>query len=79
MVMIDEPPKGRTLPEMFEDLAKQSDAAIALITPDDIGGLGMEGGAGLAPRARQNVWVEVGWVLGKTGSLAEPAAREEGS
>ena len=45
----------------------QVDAAIALVTPDDLGGLREDSDAGLRDRARQNVWVEVGWFWGKLG------------
>jgi len=67
IVMAAEPPLGRALPEMFEQLAVQVDAAIALVTPDDLGGLAMDSDAGLRGRARQNVWVEVGWFWGRLG------------
>ena len=65
--MAAEPTLGRALPEKFEELAVQVDAAIALVTPDDLGGLRDESDAGLRGRARQNVWVEVGWFWGKLG------------
>ena len=45
----------------------QVDAAIALVTPDDRGGLRTDSDAGLRGRARQNVWVEVGWFWGRLG------------
>ncbi len=59
--------EGRTLPQKFENLAVQVDAAIALVTPDDLGGSREDTDAGLRDRARQNVWVEVGWFWGKLG------------
>jgi predicted nucleotide-binding protein len=55
---------GRTLPEKFEDLAAEVDAAIAIATPDDVGGLN---GEEPMQRARQNVWLEVGWFWGRLG------------
>jgi hypothetical protein len=67
IVMAAEPTLGRALPEKFEELAVQVDAAIALVTPDDLGGLRDDSEAGLRGRARQNVWVEVGWFWGKLG------------
>jgi predicted nucleotide-binding protein len=57
---------GESLPEKFERLASEVDGAIAVATPDDIGGL-----AGplqdKSPRTRQNVWLEVGWFWGRLG------------
>jgi CAP12/Pycsar effector protein, TIR domain len=67
IVMAAEPTLGRALPEKFEELAVQVDAAIALVTPDDLGGLRDDSEASLRGRARQNVWVEVGWFWGKLG------------
>jgi hypothetical protein len=67
VVMAAEPTLGRALPEKFEELAGQVDAAIALVTPDDLGGLVGSEHATLRGRARQNVWVEVGWFWGALG------------
>lgn len=65
-VMMQEYGGGRTLPEKFEALGRNVDAAVALATADDVGGL-----AGESPdrnlRARQNVWIEVGYIWGKLG------------
>jgi hypothetical protein len=59
---------GLTLPEKFERLASRSDAAIALVTPDDVGGLSDTAPTThLESRARQNVWLEVGWFWGRLG------------
>lgn len=58
---------GHTLPEKFEELAGDVDAAIALATPDDIGGFNTEVNTNYKPRARQNVWLEVGWFWGRLG------------
>jgi predicted nucleotide-binding protein len=66
-IMALEEARGRSLPEKFEELAKVVDAAIALITPDDIGRLRRETGKGVRARARQNVWVEFGWFWGALG------------
>ena len=51
----------------FERLASEVDAAIALCTPDDVGGLatGVDGDTSQEPRARQNVWLEIGWFWGR--------------
>jgi Predicted nucleotide-binding protein containing TIR-like domain len=56
---------GQTLPEKFEDLANEADAAIALATPDDLAVTVSH--AEVRARARQNVWVEVGWFWGRLG------------
>jgi predicted nucleotide-binding protein len=55
---------GVTLPQKFSQLAKAADAAIAIATPDDVGGLR---GGELNPRARQNLWFEIGWFWGRLG------------
>jgi predicted nucleotide-binding protein len=58
---------GRTLPEKFEELAAKVDSAIAIATPDDVGGLQEENSSTYKQRARQNVWLEVGWFWGRLG------------
>jgi hypothetical protein len=63
-VMQEEYGVGLSLPEKFEALASRVDGAIALATPDDIGGSSAEN---TRPRARQNVWLEVGWFWGRLG------------
>lgn len=65
VVMKEEFAAGLTLPEKFENLAEQVNAAIALVTPDDVGYLSSS--EGTLQRARQNVWVETGWFWGKLG------------
>ncbi len=57
---------GEVLPVKFEDLASSVDGAIALVTPDDIGSLA-DGVSTPENRARQNVWIEVGWFWGRMG------------
>jgi predicted nucleotide-binding protein len=57
---------GQTLPEKFEALASEADAAIALATPDDLASIASETDVKRL-RARQNVWVEVGWFWGRLG------------
>jgi len=56
---------GKTLPGKFEYLASKVDCAIAVATPDDIGSLKSKRDFKL--RARQNVWLEVGWFWGRLG------------
>ena len=63
MILQEQPDQGRTVIEKFEDCA-QGDFAIALFTPDDVGGLDDDA---LQPRARQNVVFEFGYFIGKFG------------
>jgi hypothetical protein len=55
-----------TLPEKFEAVAAEVRGAIALLTPDDIGGIARDLETSNF-RARQNVVVEIGWIWGKLG------------
>jgi hypothetical protein len=64
-VMAQEYGIGSTLPEKFERIGREVTAAIALATADDVGSLAGE--SELEGRARQNVWVEVGFVWGRLG------------
>jgi hypothetical protein len=66
-VMGEEFGRGLTLPEKFERMASRVDAAIAIATPDDRGGLASEKASIYQNRARQNVWLEVGWFWGRLG------------
>jgi hypothetical protein len=63
IVLADEFTPTEPIPLKFERFASSVDGAIALLTPDDVGGLAAEP-AVAAPRARENVWVEVGWFWG---------------
>lgn len=65
VVMVQEFTSGQTLPEKFESLAEKTDAAIALATPDDLPAALWTDNK--KARARQNVWVEVGWFWGRLG------------
>jgi Predicted nucleotide-binding protein containing TIR-like domain len=67
VVMQQEFGDGRTLPEKFEQLASRVDKAIAIATPDDVGGLSTAETSALKRRARQNVWLEAGWFWGRFG------------
>lgn len=66
VVMVQEFTAGQTIPEKFEALAAEADAAIALATPDDLAAAATEIDR-TRLRARQNVWVEVGWFWGRLG------------
>jgi predicted nucleotide-binding protein/guanylate kinase len=65
LIMQQEFGSGRALPEKFESIAEQADGAIAVATPDDVGGV--VGGAPELLRARQNIWIEIGWIWGRLG------------
>jgi predicted nucleotide-binding protein len=71
IVMKDQLIAGATLPEKFEQLAGTAALAIALLTPDDLGGaVTAQLSATQAPqtfRARQNAWLEIGWFWGRLG------------
>jgi hypothetical protein len=63
IVLADEFAPSEPIPLKFERFASSVDGAIALLTPDDVGGLA-DAPATVAPRARENVWIEVGWFWG---------------
>ena len=63
VILQEQPDEGRTVIEKFEQHA-QCDFAVALFTPDDVGGLHDDD---LQPRARQNVIFEFGYFIGKFG------------
>lgn len=64
-----------SVPDVFEDFATEVSAAIAIVTADDVGGFARLDGVKELPsnklvlkaRARENVWVEVGWFWGRLG------------
>ena len=59
--------QGLTIIEKFEKYAGVG-FAVALLTPDDVGGLQGEGHEStLGPRARQNVIFELGYFIGRLG------------
>jgi predicted nucleotide-binding protein len=59
---------GKTLPEKWEMVADGIDGALAVVTPDDVGGLApTKKKEPQEKRARQNVWLEVGWFWGRAG------------
>lgn len=69
VIMRNEFLSGATLPEKWERLANDVDGAVALVTPDDVGGLAdaADGAGPPEKRARENVWIEAGWVWGRLG------------
>ena len=64
-VMKEEFVSGATLPAKLERLAGEGQGAIVVATHDDLGGIA--GGTNLRKRARQNVWLELGWFWGRLG------------
>lgn len=58
---------GEYIPAGLERVAANSDAVIVLATPDDEGRLRGDPKLPLLPRARQNVWMEVGWFWARLG------------
>lgn len=66
IVLGDELDPTQPITIKFERFASSVDGAIALMTPDDVGALSTEPAAAY-PRARENVWIEVGWFWGRRG------------
>lgn len=66
IILHEQPNKGRTIIEKFEDY---SDVAFALVllTPDDMAYGSQEDPSTARPRGRQNVILELGFFLGKLG------------
>lgn len=70
IILHEQPNKGRTIIEKFEDHASTADYAVILCTGDDVGGLAATSddvGPDLEPRARQNVIFEFGFFVGRLG------------
>lgn len=65
IILHEQPNKGRTLIEKFEDHSNVV-YAVVLLTPDDLGGLVSEPN-NQSPRARQNVIFEMGHFFGRLG------------
>ena len=79
-VLREEPNKGRTIIEKFEDHADEAGFAIVLLTADDVGAVAPRGESppALAPRARQNAILELGFFAGRLGRHKVCALYEEG-
>jgi predicted nucleotide-binding protein len=65
IVLKEQPDKGRTIIEKFEDSAAEVGFAVVLLTPDDIGSIAAQ--ASQSARTRQNVLFELGYFSGKLG------------
>jgi len=74
IILHEQPNKGRTIIEKFEE---HSDVgfAVVLLTPDDMGGVSTDR---LNRRARQNVILELGYFIGKLGRARVCALFMEG-
>ena len=64
VILHEQPDKGRTVIEKFEDHSADARFAVVLLTPDDEGCLV---GGEVNRRARQNVVFELGYFIGKLG------------
>ncbi|MDE0682601.1 MAG: nucleotide-binding protein [Candidatus Poribacteria bacterium] len=64
-VLDEQPSKGRTIIDKFEEQADEAGFAIVLLTPDDVGSSKTTGER--KHRARQNVIFELGYLLGGLG------------
>ena len=64
-VLDEQPSKGRTIIDKFEEQADEAGFAIVLLTPDDVGSSKAIGER--KPRARQNVIFELGYLLAGLG------------
>ena len=62
-VLREQPGRGRTLIEKFEEEAQTAAFSIALLTPDDL----IEAPDGRYSQARPNVVFELGWFCGRLG------------
>ncbi len=65
IILHEQPHKGMSLLDKFERNAFAG-FAVVLLTPDDMGAL-QEDAAAPRPRARQNVWFELGYFIGRLG------------
>ena len=66
VILHEQPNKGRTIIEKFEDYADVA-FAVVLLTPDDRGGISTGPFESQRSRARQNVLLELGFFLGALG------------
>ena len=76
-ILHEQPNKGRTIIEKFEDYSDVG-FAVVLLTGDDKGGLATDPPKTFQPRARQNVILELGFFLGAIGRERVCALYEPG-
>lgn len=67
IVLQDEASKGQTVLEKLERYRDQANYAVVLLSPDDVGYSKRDGEKAAKPRARQNVVLELGMMLGALG------------
>lgn len=77
VVLTDQVNKGATLIEKLEEHLGGPSFAVIIMTADDLGHLD-EAGANSAPRARQNVVLELGFAMGALGRRKVAILHEEG-
>lgn len=77
VVLREQPSKGRTIIEKFEQQAKDVGFAVVLLTGDDQGGP-LTAPEELHSRARQNVIFELGYFIGRLGRSRVCALYESG-
>lgn len=65
VILHEQPDRGRTIIEKFEEYADQVGFAVVLLTPDDLGAAKVD--TNQNARARQNVVFELGYFAGKLG------------
>lgn len=78
IILHEQPDRGRTIIEKFEDYSKDTGFAVVLLTGDDRGGLREEDPSTYPLRARQNVILELGFFLGAFGRDRVCALYEDG-
>jgi predicted nucleotide-binding protein len=78
IILADRAIEGRTIIEKFEQESGGSGFAVVLLTADDLGRSKAAPEAGLAPRARQNVILELGYFIARLGRRRVVALYEEG-
>ncbi len=75
-VLHEQPKKGQTIIDKFEEQADEAGFAIVLLTPDDVGSSKATGKR--KPRARQDVIFELGYLLRGLGDERVCALYKEG-
>lgn len=78
IILDEQPSRGRTIIEKFEDHAAEACYAVVLMTADDRGGLKTDDPSAYKPRARQNVFFELGYFSARLGRERVCALHESG-
>lgn len=76
IILDQQPSKGQTIIDKFEEQADEAGFAIVLLTPDDVGSSKATGKR--KPRARQDTIFELGYLLGGLGGERVCALYKEG-